>query len=119
MCIRDRDVPVTAREACEKLAAHLVGSRTARRAFWVAGSTREGEEALLLDALKIHALQQQAVAVIVPRHPERWGATYDAARERGFRVARRTDATIPADTEVIVGDSSADAVCKPLSLIHI
>jgi 3-deoxy-D-manno-octulosonic-acid transferase len=104
----DLDVPATAREASEKLAAHLVGTGTEARAFWVAGSTREGEEALLLDALKTHALRQQAVAVIVPRHPERWGATYDAARERGFRVARRTDATIPADPEVIVGDSMGE-----------
>lgn len=104
----DLDVPVTAREASEKLAAHLVGSGTERRAFWVAGSTREGEEALLLDALKTHALRQQSVAVIVPRHPERWDATLEAARERGFRVARRTDATIPADAEVIVGDSMGE-----------
>ena len=104
----DLDVPVTAREASEKLAAHLVGSGTERRAFWVAGSTREGEEALLLDALKTHALRQQSVAVIVPRHPERWDATVEAARERGFRVARRTDAAIPADAEVIIGDSMGE-----------
>ncbi|MBP6530439.1 MAG: 3-deoxy-D-manno-octulosonic acid transferase [Burkholderiales bacterium] len=104
----DLDVPTTAREASEKLAAHLVGKGAEGRAFWVAGSTREGEEALLLDALKTHALRHQAVVVIVPRHPERWGATYDSARERGFRVARRTDATIPAEAEVIVGDSMGE-----------
>ena len=86
------------------LATHLAASG----AFWVAGSTREGEEALLLDALRNHALRQRAVAVIVPRHPERWDVTVEAARERGFRVARRTDVSIPADTEVIVGDSMGE-----------
>ncbi len=100
----DLDVPATARIAADELASHL----TEGRPFWVAGSTREGEEVLLLDALKTHALRQQAVAVLVPRHPERWDATFDAARERGFRVARRSDATIPADAEVIIGDSMGE-----------
>ena len=31
-----------------------------------------------------------------------------ATVERGFRVARRSDATIPRDTEVIVGDSMGE-----------
>lgn len=100
----DLDVPAAAHVAADALAAHL----TAGRAFWVAGSTREGEEVLLLDALKTHALRAHAVSVIVPRHPERWVASFDAAVERGFRVARRSDATIPADTEVIIGDSMGE-----------
>ncbi len=100
----DLDVPATAHAAADRLAVHL----TERRAFWVAGSTREGEEVLLLDALESHALRQLAVAVIVPRHPERWAGTFDAARERGFRVARRSDAAIPANTEVIIGDSMGE-----------
>ena len=86
------------------LATHLATSRR----FWVAGSTREGEEVLLLDALRNHALRVQAIAVIVPRHPERWDATVLAVRERGFRVARRTDISIPNDVEVIVGDSMGE-----------
>jgi 3-deoxy-D-manno-octulosonic-acid transferase len=86
------------------LAAHLVG----QRAMWVAGSTREGEEALLLDALIQHPLRKRAVAVIVPRHPERWDAAFDAAKARGYRVARRSDAGVPDDTEVIIGDSMGE-----------
>ena len=86
------------------LATHLAAGRK----FWVAGSTRDGEEVLLLDALRDHPLRQQAMAIIVPRHPERWDSTVAAARERGFRVARRTDLDIPPDTEIIVGDSMGE-----------
>ena len=86
------------------LAKHLALSRN----FWVAGSTREGEEVLLLDALRNHPLRQQAIAVIVPRHPERWDSAVEAARERGFRVARRSDVNISADAEIIVGDSMGE-----------
>jgi 3-deoxy-D-manno-octulosonic-acid transferase len=81
---------------------------TRGRAFWVAASTREGEEALLLDALAKHPLRGKAVAVMVPRHPERWDEAFDAARQRGFRVAWRSDALIPADTEVIIGNSMGE-----------
>lgn len=87
-----------------ELAMHL----TRGRAFWVAASTREGEEALLLDALAKHPLRGKAVAVMVPRHPERWDEAFDAARQRGFRVARRSDALIAADTEVIIGNSMGE-----------
>ena len=86
------------------LAEHLAASRK----FWVAGSTREGEEALLLDALRNHSLRKKAIAVIVPRHPERWASTVETARKRGFRVARRTDGDIPDDIEIIVGDSMGE-----------
>lgn len=100
----DIALPEDTHERAIALAAHLAS----RHAFWVAGSTREGEEVLLVDALRVHPLRQKAIAVIVPRHPERWDSTVAAARERGFRVARRTDANIPSDTEIIVGDSMGE-----------
>ncbi len=100
----DIALPEGIHEGAITLAAHLA----AGHAFWVAGSTREREEVLLLDALRHHPLRQKAAAIIVPRHPERWNSTIEAARERGFRVARRSDANIPRDTEVIVGDSMGE-----------
>ena len=62
----------------------------------------------MLDALIKHPLRGRAVAVIVPRHPERWDATFDEAKTRGFRVARRSDAIIADNVEVIVGDSMGE-----------
>jgi 3-deoxy-D-manno-octulosonic-acid transferase len=86
----DISVPSDAAGRASTLAAHL----TAGRPFWVAGSTRDGEEVLLLDALR--------------DHPERWDAAIQLSRDRGFRVARRTDAMIPNDAEVIIGDSMGE-----------
>jgi 3-deoxy-D-manno-octulosonic-acid transferase len=100
----DLTVPEELHARALALATHLASVRP----FWVAGSTREGEEALLLDALRNHALRGKAVAVIVPRHLERWEATVEAANERGFRVAKRSDATIAHDVEVVVGDSMGE-----------
>jgi len=87
-----------------ELAMHL----TRGHAFWVAASTREGEEVMLLEALVTHRLRGKAVAVIVPRHPERWDVVLVAATQRGFRVARRSDVLILEDTEVIIGNSMGE-----------
>ncbi len=100
----DIALPADAAARAAALAAHVAQGR----AFWVAGSTRAGEEALLLDALATHALRGRAAVVIVPRHPERWAAAFDQATARGFRVARRTDANIAGDVEVIIGDSMGE-----------
>ena len=100
----DIALPEDIHERAIALAVHLAR----RRAFWLAGSTREGEDVLMLDALRNHPLRQKAIAIIVPRHPERCDATVTAARESGFRVARRSDANIPGDTEIIVGDSMGE-----------
>jgi 3-deoxy-D-manno-octulosonic-acid transferase len=103
----DMAITTEANPASAALAAHLAHPNHGRP-FWVAGSTREGEEVLLLDALQGHPLRGRAVAVLVPRHPERWDAVVAAALDRGFCVARRTDVQIAADVEVIVGDSMGE-----------
>ena len=100
----DMTVPTDAESRGQSLATHLAKHRP----FWVAGSTRDGEEGRLLDALLTHPLRARAVAVIVPRHPERWDAAFDEAKARGFRVARRSDAVLPVDTEVIIGNSMGE-----------
>ena len=100
----DLALPMDGAFLADQLAAHVAGGRM----LWVAGSTRAGEEVLLLDALVNHPLRGRAVAVIVPRHPERWDTTFAEAKARGFRVARRSDVRVPDDTEVIVGDSMGE-----------
>jgi len=78
------------------------------RPVWVAGSTREGEEALLLDAFA--ALDApDALLVIVPRHPQRFDAVAALAAGRGFEVARRSEQRdVPASVRVLVGDSMGE-----------
>ena len=77
--------------------------------IWIAGSTREGDEALLLDALRTHPLRSAARALIVPRHPQRFEEVVALALTKGFRVARRSaNDQIALDAEVIVGDSMGE-----------
>src|SRR5258708_4373699 len=76
------------------------------RPIWIAASTREGEEALILDALERRALPPQALTVIVPRHPQRFLAAAELLRARGIPFVRRSEnRSVPADVGVVLGDS--------------
>ncbi len=82
-----------------------VGFGVARPVF-LAASTRDGEEALLLDALARHALPVQTLAVIVPRHPQRFPVVAELLRARGIPFVRRSDnKSVPADFGIVLGDS--------------
>jgi 3-deoxy-D-manno-octulosonic-acid transferase len=94
-------------QRADALAEHLTGG-AAVSPYWVAGVTREGEEAMLLKALANHPLRSNAMAVLVPRHLERCASIIDASKKLGFRTARRSDGVIPAGTEVIIGDSMGE-----------
>ncbi len=76
------------------------------RPAWIAASTRDGEEALILDALKRHALPPQTLTVIVPRHPQRFSAVAELLRARGIPFVRRSEnRPVPADVAIVLGDS--------------
>jgi 3-deoxy-D-manno-octulosonic-acid transferase len=80
----------------------------AARIVWVTGSTRDGEEALLLEAFA--AIDDARVLLlIVPRHPDRFEAVAALARDKGHRVARRSDGEpVPGDVRVMIGDSMGE-----------
>ena len=81
----------------------------AGRTVWVAASTRDGEEALLLDALARAAPPPAVLLVIVPRHPQRFDAVARLAEARGLGVARRSEeAPVAASTRVVIGDSMGE-----------
>lgn len=102
----DLALPGNLAASAQALRAHVLGEQA--RPVWVAASTREGEEVMLLKALAGHSLRSQALAVIVPRHPERWDQVTQTARELGYRVARRSDAQVAANAEVVIGDSMGE-----------
>ena len=79
------------------------------RPIWVAASTRDGEEAMILDALAARRLPAGALTVIVPRHPQRFAVVAELLRERAIPFARRSDnAPVTADIEVVLGDSMGE-----------
>jgi 3-deoxy-D-manno-octulosonic-acid transferase len=63
----------------------------ASRPIWVAASTREGEEALILDAIARASMQRDALIIIVPRHPPRFAVVAELLRSRGVPFVRRSD----------------------------
>lgn len=71
---------------------------------WIAASTHEGEDELML---RVHSGLRKTlpdtVLILVPRHPERFDSAYRLACEGGFRVARRSDeSTLPANCDVFI-----------------
>jgi 3-deoxy-D-manno-octulosonic-acid transferase len=84
------------------------------RPVLVAASTRDGEEAVLLDAFArdtaraAPALPPRTLVVIVPRHPQRFDEVAALLRARGLRFARRTEATWPTGIDVLLGDSMGE-----------
>jgi 3-deoxy-D-manno-octulosonic-acid transferase len=80
-----------------------------QRVIWVAGSTREGEEALLLQALVRKPLPPQILAVIVPRHPQRFSEVAQMIEARGLAWARRSMAQpVGPEVRVLLGDSMGE-----------
>ncbi len=91
-----------------ELGKHLRVLFGTRRPVLLAGSTREGEEELLLDALR-HASVDRLLAVIVPRHPQRFDEVAALVERHGLRMQRRSaDEPIGADTQVVLGDSMGE-----------
>jgi 3-deoxy-D-manno-octulosonic-acid transferase len=83
--------------------------RYGNRPVWLGASTREGEEALILDAWRKVGAGDTALLVIVPRHPQRFDEVARLAAERGFVVQRRSDdAPVAPSTQVLIGDSMGE-----------
>ena len=75
---------------------------------FLAASTREGEEALLLDALARHPLGG-SVIVVVPRHPQRFDEVAALLARRGIVYVRRSEnRPLPAGCQVVLGDSMGE-----------
>jgi 3-deoxy-D-manno-octulosonic-acid transferase len=78
------------------------------RPVLLAASTREGEEALLLDALEGIAVPG-LLTVIVPRHPQRFDEVARLLEARGVRYQRRNaSAATDPGTRVVLGDSMGE-----------
>ena len=78
------------------------------RFVFLAASTREGEEALVLDAYSKLDIPD-LLLVIVPRHPQRFEAVADVVEQRGFDLVRRSEKQpVPDSVRVFLGDSMGE-----------
>ncbi|HLY96838.1 MAG TPA: glycosyltransferase, partial [Sideroxyarcus sp.] len=80
-----------------------------QRSVFLAASTREGEEELLLNAFQPDQFGDLLI-VIVPRHPQRFDEVAGLIEKHGLRMQRRSSANVPitADTQVVLGDSMGE-----------
>ncbi|MCA1179653.1 lipid IV(A) 3-deoxy-D-manno-octulosonic acid transferase [Pantoea rwandensis] len=96
-----------------ELAARAVTLRrqwASRRQVWIATSTHEGEETIILDAHR-RLLQQfpDLLLILVPRHPERFKDACDLTQKRGFSFTLRSSGEIPSSaTQVVIGDTMGE-----------
>jgi 3-deoxy-D-manno-octulosonic-acid transferase len=80
------------------------------RPVWLAASTHEGEESIVLDAHE-RLLEQfpELLLVLVPRHPERFDVVADFVEKHGLTLCRRTDGiAVPASVQVFLGDTMCE-----------
>ncbi|HTH59832.1 MAG TPA: lipid IV(A) 3-deoxy-D-manno-octulosonic acid transferase [Paraburkholderia sp.] len=93
------------------------------RPVWVAASTREGEEELVLDAFAKLGIDD-ALLILVPRHPQRFDEVAALVARRALKLARRSEwapgaaaaqaaahaglRALPHDVNVLLGDSMGE-----------
>lgn len=79
-----------------------------RRPVIVAASTRENEEAPMVDAF-LRQAPAEALLVVVPRHPQRFAEVANLIAARGASLQRRSDGqAVAADTRIWLGDSMGE-----------
>ncbi|MCK0107587.1 lipid IV(A) 3-deoxy-D-manno-octulosonic acid transferase [Marinobacter sp. S0848L] len=100
----DVDIPDDVRKASEGIRKTLEG-----RKVWIAGSTHSGEDEQLLSAHQsILEQHDDALLIIVPRHPERFDTVAAMAEAKGYRVARRSLSENPRQAQVYLGDTMGE-----------
>src|SRR5664279_1310102 len=83
------------------------------RPVFLAASTREGEEAIILEAIAAARIPQ-LLTIIVPRHPQRFDEAANLLTKRGINFARRsqlannTEGRSTEANTVILGDSMGE-----------
>lgn len=82
---------------------HLCGGRL----VFLAASTREGEEPLVLEAFR-RAAVPGLLLVLVPRHPQRFDEVAGLLEAQGVSYQRRSQNVPVGDVDVLLGDSMGE-----------
>src|ERR1700733_13729802 len=100
---------------------HAWRAAIGNRPVWVAASTREGEEELVLQAFAALGVED-ALLILVPRHPQRFNEVAALVEKAGLRYERRStwapgaaggsapglERPLPANVTVLLGDSMGE-----------
>lgn len=80
------------------------------RPVWIAASTHAGEDESMLAAHRqLLASHPDALLILVPRHPERFGSVHDLCLQQGFVTVRRSSGqAVTTETTVLLGDTMGE-----------
>jgi 3-deoxy-D-manno-octulosonic-acid transferase len=80
------------------------------RPVWIAASTHEGEDEVVLAAHRqLLASYPDALLILVPRHPERFNPVFELCQQQGFATVRRSSSeAVTAQTSVLLGDTMGE-----------
>lgn len=80
------------------------------RPVWIAASTHEGEDEIVLNAYRqIRSVFPELLLIIVPRHPERFDHVAALTRQAGFKTLRRSERqSCSPDIQVLVVDTMGE-----------
>ena len=80
------------------------------RPVWIAASTHEGEDEIVLAAHRqLLASYPNALLILVPRHPERFNSVFELCQREGFATVRRSSGDlVEAQTQVLLGDTMGE-----------
>lgn len=104
---------LTISDDLRKSAAELkqVWSQNGEFLLWIAASTHQGEDEIILDAftqlIKKPELKKLRL-VLVPRHPERFNSVASLCLSRGYKMVRRSEKRIEPDTQIVLGDTMGE-----------
>ncbi len=81
------------------------------RPVWIAASTHEGEDEIVLASFaELKQRHPNLLLVMVPRHPERFNAVARACRRAGYEAVLRSQAAgqLSREVDVFIGDSMGE-----------
>ncbi|VVC75042.1 3-deoxy-D-manno-octulosonic acid transferase [Aquicella siphonis] len=101
----DIELPQDLQERSASLRAEMGGARF----VWIAASTHEGEEEIILAAHElIRAQNPSALLILVPRHPARFDAIAHLAAQMFMTARRSRQEKCTPDTAVYLGDTMGE-----------
>jgi len=102
----DVEIPPDLAVRGRELRAELFGERP----VWIAASTHEGEEEIVLDAHRqLLQVIPELLLVLVPRHPQRFAGVREMVSKQRLSVVARTDGKpCDASTQVFLGDTMGE-----------
>ncbi|MFW5881040.1 MAG: 3-deoxy-D-manno-octulosonic acid transferase, partial [Roseicyclus sp.] len=81
---------------CDETERRAIATGLAGRPVWLAASTHDGEERVVLDAHRLALkINPRLLLILAPRHPQRGDALAQMLQSEGWRFTRRTEGEGP------------------------